>query len=445
MTEHDEPTPSGEHPAEDAAPPTAATEAVNIAELKNLGAEELRALAEREGFELRTHADQTEQLLEVLKHLCTKQRPGRGEGTLEILNEGFGFLRSSQHHYQPTPHDVYVSPTQIQRLRLKHGHHLTGLVRAPRAKEKYLALQQVETVNDGDLEGLWCRTPFDQLTPIFPQERLRLEHPDNPAEVRIIELLTPWGLGQRVLLQTLSGSGSTSLLTQIVQAALASNPTLYGIVCLLGERPEEVTEMRRRTEPEERREVLAATFDEPAPRLIDLSRLALAKAQRMVEAGRDVLLVVDSLNALVRAYHEQVPHSGKMLAVGLDAAALRAPRQLFGAARNTQEAGSLTIIATAAIDTGSRVDDLIAAEFFGKGNSDLVFDRTLADQHLYPALDLSRSRTRREDWLMSPQQAEQLRTLRVQLAQLDKRQRLTRLHELLEGNPRNTDILAAVR
>ena len=443
MTDHDEP--AGDDDAlGDALPPAAATEAIDIAPLQGLDAEELRSVATREGITLDASGDPNELRFDLLKQLCTDQRPGRGEGTLQILNEGYGFLRSSQHNYLPARHDIYVSPAQIHRLRLKHGHQVKGLVRGPRPKENYLALRQVETVNGSDIEGLWRRQPFEQLTPIFPQERLHLQHPDDLADVRIVELLAPWGLGQRVLLQTLPNAGCTSLLTRIVQAALASNPDLYGIVCLLGERPEEVTEMRRLTGPETQREVLAATFDEPAARLIDLSRLALAKAQRMVETGHDVLLVMDSLNALVRAYHEKVPHSGKMLAVGLDAAALQAPRQLFGSARNTQEAGSLTIIATAAVDTGSRLDDLIAAEFLGKGNSDLVFDRTLADEHIYPALDLNRSRTRREDWILSPQEAEQLRTLRTQLAQLDRRQRLVRLQELIESHADNAGILAAV-
>jgi len=447
MKEDDRPSASSGSPTPDAiasARSEAAPGPTDIPCLQALEHNELRKLADDEGLELRPHLSRPEMLFELLKQRCTEQQPCRGEGALQVLTEGFGFLRSHQHGYEPSPHDIFVSPTQIQRLNLKPGHWITGPVRAPRRGENYLALQQVDTVNGGNLEALWRRMPFDQLTPIFPQRRLQLERPGVSSDVRIVELMAPWGLGQRVLLQALPATGCTLLLTRLVQAALDGNPELYAILCLLGERPEEVTEMRRQTGPDDRREVVAATFDRPPGRLTDLSELALAKAQRMVEAGRSVLLVVDSLTALVRAYHQEVPHSGKMLAAGLDAVAFYRPKQLFGAARNTQEGGSLTVIATARVGTGSPIDELIAAEFAGKGNSDLVLDRELAEQNLYPALDLVRSCTRREDSLLEPSQTEQLRKLRASLRALNKQQRLEQLHELIARHSRNADILTAV-
>jgi transcription termination factor Rho len=363
---------------------------------------------------------------------------------LEVLPDGFGFLRSPRHDFEPGPDDIYVSPSQVRRLNLKQGHQVAGPVRPPRRSEKYLALLQVEAVNGGTVAELARRIPFDQRTPVLPTRRLPLAHDGASADVRLLDLLAPWGRGQRVLIQAPPGSGRTLLLTNITRALLTANPDLYAVVCVVDERPEEVTELRRRTGPDSQREVVASTFDQPPGRHIALAEMALARAQRMVEAGRDVLLVLDSLTALARALHQELPPSGRMLTAGLDAGALLRPKRLFGAARQLEGGGSLTVIATVLTGTDSRVDQVIAEEFAGKGNSDVVLAGELAALHIYPAIDPLRTGTRREDCLLPPTAIEALRRLRARLQGLPIRTRLETVSQLLARAPSNQELLAVL-
>ncbi len=391
---------------------------------------ELLELARTEGIEFLPNLTRQELLFEVLRHRVERTGLGWSEGVLEVLPDGFGFLRSPSHDFRPGPDDVYVSPSQVRRLNLKPGHQVAGPVRPPRRGEKYFALLHVELVNGQGVDRLGRRIPFDDLTPLLPRRRLRLRHPEGGIGASALDLLAPWGFGQRVLISAPPQCGRTLLLTQVVQAMLHQHRDLHVIVCLLDERPEDVTELRRATQ-DPRRELVATSFDEPPARHLALAETALVRAQRMVEGQQDVVLVVDSLTRLVRACQHELPHSGKIITPGLDATSLHRARRLFGAARNAEEGGSLTVVATVLTDTGSRIDEVIAEELAGRANCDVVLDRGLAERHVFPALDVARTGTRREDCLLAGAAAADLQAVRTELLALPAERRIERLLAIL--------------
>ncbi|MCA8949040.1 MAG: transcription termination factor Rho, partial [Planctomycetes bacterium] len=341
-----------------------------------------------------------------------------------------------RHDFEPGSDDVYVSPSQVRRLNLKPGHRLAGPVRPPRRGEKYFALLHVDAINGGDVAALRRRVQFAARSPVLPTERLRLDHPGASPALRAIDLLAPWGRGQRVLVAAPPGSGRTRLLLEIAEALRHNHPDVHVAMCLLDERPEELTAIRRRLGSGEGgspgADVVATTFDQPPARHVALADMTLARVQRMVEAGQDVVLLFDSLTSYVRALNVDQPPTGKLVCVGLDAGALLRPKRLFGAARTCEEGGSLTIVATALAGDDSRIDDAILDEFHNRGNSDVVLDRALADQRVSPSLDVLRTGTRREDMLLPPERIDELRRLRERLAPLDPRDRLAAVLELLQ-------------
>ena len=414
-----------------------------IPRLQALAMPELMEIARAEGVEASPGLARQELIFQILKRRATNSGLGWAEGVLDILPDGFGFLRSRQYSFAAGPDDIYVSPSQIRRLNLKQGHQLAGPVRPPKEGEKYFALLHVEAVNGGTIETLRRRIPFDDLTPLLPDSRLRFAHENDPT-LRVLDLLAPIGKGQRVLLLMPPGAGRIRLLTQMTNALLQNHAELYAIVMLVDARPEEVTETSRRIGPETRREVVASTFDDPPSRHVALTELVLERARRAVEAGRDVVLVADSLTSLTRAYNVEVPHSGKILASGLDAASLHRPKKLFGSARRVEEGGSLTVIATALTDTGSRINDVIVEEFAGKANCEIVFDKHLAELHVVPALDVARTGTRSEDNVLPAAELAKVRALRRRVDQADKAKTLEGLLELVTKTKDNAELLAGL-
>lgn len=438
-----DPPPQDELPAADRLRLVADAQArgSDLGRLQAHTAAELLELARTDGIEVLPNLDKGELLFTILEHRFQRSGLGWAEGVLEVLPDGFGFLRSVRNDYEPGPDDVYVSPSQVRHLNLKPGHQLAGPVRPPKRGEKYFALLQVEHINGGDVASLRTRVPFAARTPILPHTRLRLDHPAASLDLRALDLLAPWGKGQRVLVATPPGSGRTRLLQRIATALLHNHQELHVSLCLLDERPEEVTEIRRALAGR-RSDVTASTFDQPPGRHLALAEMALARAQRWVEAGQDVVLLLDSLTALVRAYNLEGTPTGKLACPGLDAGAVHRPKRLFGAARQTEEGGSLTVIATALGGPDSRIDQTILEEFMNRGNCDVVFDRELAELHLCPALDVLRTGTRREDLLLPAGSIVALQRLRQQLAPLSRRDRLEKVLTLLRESPNNDALLA---
>jgi transcription termination factor Rho len=336
------------------------------------------------------------------------------EGVLEILQDGFGFLRASDQSYQAGTDDIYVSPSQIRRFNLRTGDTVEGQVRPPKATERYFALLKVEAINFEPPEKSRGKTVFDNLTPLYPEEKFNLETQDGAMTPRIIDLIAPIGKGQRALITSPPKAGKTMVLKDIANSIAENHPDVYLIVLLIDERPEEVTDMRRTVKAE----VISSTFDEPATRHVQVADMVIAKAKRLVEHRRDVVILLDSITRLARAYNTVVPHSGKVLSGGVDSNALHKPKRFFGAARNVEEGGSLTIVGTALIETGSRMDEVIFEEFKGTGNSELVLDRKLADRRTFPAIDINRSATRREELLLSETALNRMHILRKVLAPL---------------------------
>jgi transcription termination factor Rho len=363
-----------------------------------------------------------------------------GEGVLEMMPDGYGFLRSSDYNYLSSPDDVYVSPSQIKLFGLKTGDTVKGAVRPPKEGEKYFALVKVETINGKTHEQLRDRVPFDYLTPLFPFEKLNLFTSPTNLSTRIIDLFTPIGKGQRGLIVAQPKTGKTVLLKEVANAIAANHPEVYLMVVLIDERPEEVTDMERSV----RAEVLASTFDEPADKHVKVSQIALQKAKRLVEVGHDVVILLDSITRLARAYNTVAPASGKVLSGGVEANAMQKPKQFFGAARKIENGGSLTILATALIDTGSRMDEVIFEEFKGTGNMELQLDRRLANKRIFPAIDLVASSTRRDDLLMEKDVVSRMYLLRNYLADMNAEEAMNELMKRMRGTKDNSEFLASM-
>ena len=349
-----------------------------------------------------------ELIMRILETSAEKEGKLFASGVLEVMQEGYGFLRSQDYNYLPGPDDIYVSPSQIKRFNLRTGHKVAGQIRPPKDNERFYALLKVETVNGEGPDQVKKAILFDNLTPLYPEERINLEGKPKGFSMRILDLMSPIGKGQRGLIVAQPKTGKTVLLQKIANTTLENHPEVKIIVLLIAERPEEVTDMERSVDAE----VVSSTFDEPPERHVQVADMALEKAKRMVEYGHDVMILLDSITRVGRAHNAIIPHSGKILSGGVDANALHRPRRLFGAARNTEEGGSLTIIATALIDTGSRMDDVIFEEFKGTGNMELVLDRRLSDRRLFPSFDLIRSGTRKEELLLSKKELSRVWILR---------------------------------
>ncbi len=412
---------------------------MKLQDLKNKSAPELIAFAEESGVESASVLRKQELMFAILKQLASQEVEIVGEGVVEILQDGFAFLRSPDANYLPGPDDIYVSPSQIRKFQLKTGDTVEGPIRGPKDGERYFALLKVNTINFDDPERIKHKSHFDNLTPLYPTERFRMEL-DDPApkkdmSARVIDLVAPLGKGQRALIVAQPRTGKTVLLQNIAHSITANHPECYLIVLLIDERPEEVTDMQRSVKGE----VVSSTFDEPAQRHVAVAEMVIEKAKRLVEHGRDVVILLDSITRLGRAYNTVVPSSGKVLTGGVDANALQRPKRFFGAARNIEEGGSLTIIATALIDTGSRMDEVIFEEFKGTGNSEIVLDRKVADKRVYPALDILKSGTRKEDLLVPKGELQKIFVLRRILAPMGTTDAIEFLNDKLKQTKSNSD------
>jgi len=363
-----------------------------------------------------------------------------GEGVLEIMPDGYGFLRSSDYNYLSSPDDIYVSPSQIKLFGIKTGDTVTGAVRPPKEGEKYFALLKVESINGRKPEEIRDRVPFDYLTPLFPHEKFNLFHDTTDYSTRVIDLFTPIGKGQRGLIVSQPKTGKTMLLKAVANAIAKNHPEVYLIVLLVDERPEEVTDMERNV----RAEVIASTFDEPADKHVKVAAIALEKAKRMVECGMDVVILLDSITRLARAHNTVQPASGKVLSGGVEANALHKPKQFFGAARKIENGGSLTILATALIDTGSKMDEVIFEEFKGTGNMELQLDRKLSNKRIFPAVDVTASSTRREDLLLDPAMLQRMWILRNHFADMTSEEAMRFLLENMKGTKSNEEFLVSM-
>jgi len=386
---------------------------MDIAELKALKISELTKVAQDLNITGSTGLKKQELIFKILEEQTKQEGLIFAEGVLEILPDGYGFLRSPDYNYLPGPDDIYVSPSQIKRFGLRTGDIVSGQIRPPKENERFFALLKVEAVNYENPEEAKSKILFDNLTPLYPLERLKLEYSPINYSTRIMDLLTPIGKGQRGLIVAQPKTGKTMLLQAIANAITTNHPEVKLIVLLIDERPEEVTDMERSVKAE----VISSTFDEPAERHVQVSEMVLEKSKRLVEYQQDVMILLDSITRLARAYNAVVPHSGKILSGGVDANALHKPKRFFGAARNIEEGGSLTIIATALIDTGSRMDEVIFEEFKGTGNMELVLDRNLADKRIFPAIDINKSGTRKEELLLTERELNRVWILRKLLSE----------------------------
>lgn len=362
------------------------------------------------------------------------------EGVLEVLPDGFGFLRSPNYNYLPGPDDIYISPSQIKKFGLRKGDTVAGYVRPPKEQERFFALLQVKSVNGSDLETLKDRPLFDNLTPLYPEKRITMENKKDDLTTRVIDLIAPIGKGQRALINAAPRTGKTVIMQKIANSITANHPEVVLLVLLIDERPEEVTDMQRSVKGE----VVSSTFDEPAERHVQVAEMVIEKAKRLVEHGKDVVILLDSITRLARAYNTITPSSGRVLSGGLDANALKRPKWFFGAARNIEEGGSLTIIATALVETGSRMDDVIFEEFKGTGNMEVYLDRKLADKRTFPAIDMARSGTRKEELLLAPEEINKIWILRKVLSTLSPVEAMELLLEKLSATKSNKDFLKSM-
>jgi len=378
-----------------------------------------------------------ELILNILEAHNKKEGIMQARGVLDVLKEGYGFLRSPDFNYLPGPDDIYVSPSQIKRFGLRTGHQVYGEIRPPKQKERFYALLKLESVNDYPAEDIKKTTLFDNFTPLYPEEKFNLEVDKKDMSTRIMDLISPIGKGQRGLIVAQPKTGKTILLQKIANAIRTNHPDTKLLILLIDERPEEVTDMKRSVDAE----VVSSTFDEPPGRHVSVADMVIQKARRLVEFGDDVVILLDSLTRLGRAHNAVIPHSGKILSGGVDANALRKPKKFFGAARNTEESGSLTIIATALIDTGSRMDDVIFEEFKGTGNMELVLDRRLSDRRIFPSFDLVRSSTRKEELLLDKKTLARMYILRKLLNEMNTIESMEFLQERIKRTKNNEEFL----
>ena len=410
---------------------------MDISELQSLRVKDLTKLAQDLDVSDYSGLKKHDLILKILETQAQRQGNVYARGVLEIMPDGYGFLRSSDFNYLPGPEDIYVSPSQIKRFGLRTGHLISGQIRPPKDNERFFALLKIDAVNGISPEEIKQYPHFVDLTPQFPEEHLALETSSKEIATRIIDLLAPIGDGQRGLIPAQPKTGKTILLQKIANAVTQNHPDIYLIILLIDERPEEVTEMKRSVDAE----VVSSTFDEPAERHVQVAEMVLQRARRMVEVGKDVMILLDSITRLARAHNTVIPHSGKILSGGVDANALQKPKRFFGSARNIEEGGSLTIIATALIDTGSRMDDVIFEEFKGTGNMELVLDRTLSERRIYPSIDLNKTGTRREEKLLSRKDLSRLWILRRLLNDMSPVEAMEFLLDRLQRTKTNREFL----
>ncbi len=416
---------------------------MHLKELKKRAPAELVAMAEEYEVEGASTMRRQDLMFAILKEVAEDGEEIVGQGTIEVLQDGFGFLRSPEANYLAGPDDIYVSPNQVRRWGLRTGDTVEGEIRAPKDGERYFALTKISTVNYDDPDAVRHRTNFDNLTPLYPDERLNLDTTDPTVKdksARVIDLISPQGKGQRALIVAPPRTGKTVLLQNIAKAITDNHPEVFLIVLLVDERPEEVTDMQRSVKGE----VISSTFDEPASRHVQVAEMVIEKAKRLVEHKKDVVILLDSITRLGRAYNTVVPSSGKVLTGGVDANALQRPKRFFGAARNIEEGGSLSIIATALIDTGSRMDEVIFEEFKGTGNSEIVLDRKVADKRIFPALDVGKSGTRKEELLVGKDQLSKMWVLRRILMQMGTVDAMEFLLDKMKDSKSNEDFFATM-
>jgi transcription termination factor Rho len=417
---------------------------VHIAELQRMTMTELIATAEAEHVAEVAGLKKQELIFRILKERVKLKGLMYGEGTLEILPDGFGFLRSPDYHYLSCPDDIYVSPSQIRRFNLRNGNTVAGTIRPPKENERYFALLRVEAINGDDPNLLAKKIFFDDLTPEHPDKRIVMEMGADEISMRVVDMIVPLGFGQRGLIVSPPRAGKTILLQKMAKAVLTNYPDSYVIMLLIDERPEEVTDMERQIKGPNC-EVISSTFDESSARHVQVSEMVIEKAKRMVEYGRDVLIFLDSITRLARAWNAECPHSGKILSGGIDANAMQRPKRFFGSARKVVEGGSLTIVATALVDTGSRMDEVIFEEFKGTGNQEIVLDRRLVDRRVWPAIDIGSSGTRREEMLMDPEEHRRVCLLRRVLNDMNSPDAMELLTTRLQKTKTNAEFLMSVK
>lgn len=415
-------------------------ERLEIVRLKEMKISELNKIAKTLNLVGTGSMKKHELIFKILQAQAEKEGNLFGEGVLEILQDGFGFLRSPDYNYLPCPDDIYISPSQIRKFDLRTGDTVSGQIRPPKEGERYFALLKVEAVNFENPDEAKEKILFDNLTPIYPNQRYLLETNPDEISTRVMDILTPIGKGQRGMIVAPPYSGKTVLLQKTANAIVANNPDVYMIILLIDERPEEVTDMQRSVKAE----VISSTFDEPAERHIQVAEIVLEKAKRLVEYKRNVVILLDSITRLARAYNAVAPHSGKVLSGGLDSSALHKPKRFFGTARNIEEGGSLTIIATALVDTGSRMDDVIFEEFKGTGNMEIQLDRNLFQRRIYPAIDIKRSNTRKEELLLHPDELPRIWALRKVLNELNSIEAMELLKDKLSKTKSNAEFLLSI-
>ena len=416
----------------------------HITALQKMSMPELIDLARQEHIDDIVGAKKHELVFRILKERVKLNGLMFGEGTLEILPDGFGFLRSPDYHYLSCPDDIYVSPSQIRRFGLRNGASVAGQIRPPKESERYFALLRVEAINGEDPAQLSTRAFFDDLTPLHPDKRIVMETTTEEVATRVVDLIVPIGFGQRGLIVSPPRAGKTILLQKMAKAVLANYPEAYVFMLLIDERPEEVTDMERQVRGPSC-EVISSTFDENASRHVQVAEMVIEKAKRLVEYGRDVVIFLDSITRLARAWNSEVPNSGKILSGGVDANALQRPKRFFGSARKVEEGGSLTIMATALVDTGSKMDEVIFEEFKGTGNLEIVLDRRLVDKRIYPAIDINRSGTRREEMLLDPEEYRRICVLRRVLGEMNPPDAMELLVNRLAKTKNNAEFLAGLK
>ena len=411
---------------------------MNLNELQSLNIREVTELAQKYNIEGGIAGlNKQELIVKILETHAKKDNAFSARGVLEVMQDGYGFLRSPDYNYMPGPDDIYVSPSQIKRFGMKTGHLISGQIRPPKSKERFYALLKVELVNDEPVEKLKEKILFDNFTPLYPEEKFKLESKAKDLSMRIMDLISPIGKGQRGLIVAQPKTGKTVLLQKLANAISDNHPETKRIVLLIDERPEEVTDMKRNVNAE----VISSTFDEPPERHVSVADMVLQKAKRMVEYGDDVVILLDSITRLARAHNAVIPHSGKILSGGVDFNALKKPKQFFGAARNTEEGGSLTIVSTALIDTGSRADEVIFEEFKGTGNMELVLDRRLSDRRVYPAFDIIRSGTRNEELLLTRKELGRMWILRKLLNDMKVEEAMEFMQDRMKRTKSNEEFL----